>query len=175
MPYLVEDELLTDEPLSGLPGYSSTEYYYLDHIYTKDLNENYLIVQEWRNHIDAYSAARNDGVQRVMFTEAYANISRIMKYYESGSHVPFDFFLIKDANGVNLVSLDEASDVVDVIDKWMENMPSNATANWVVGVTRRCTYIRVASIVIFAVNLDSWEITTTVEWLQGTDRRKSMV
>lgn len=132
LPYLIEAESLADEPLSGLDGYTSTDYYYLDHIYTKDQPENYEIVKIWRDHIDNYTSVKNDGVVRAMFTEAYSNISSIMTYYEYGSHVPFNFFFIKDDNGVNLVDLVNASDVVNVIDKWMNNMPSNATANWVV-------------------------------------------
>ncbi|XP_046737195.1 alpha-glucosidase-like [Diprion similis] len=133
LPYLIEDASLADEPASGLDGYTSTDYYYLEHIYTKDLQENYEIVQIWRDHIDNYTLVKGDGVERVMFTEAYANISSIMEYYNYGSHVPFNFFMIKDENGVNNAVLDTAGEVVDIIVKWMENLPENATANWVFG------------------------------------------
>ncbi|XP_046607012.1 alpha-glucosidase-like [Neodiprion virginianus] len=133
MPYPVEDPSLPDEPLSGLPGYSETDYYYLDHIYTKDRIENYHILQTWREHVDNYTATVNDGATRIIFTEAYANISSVMKYYNFGSNVPFNFFFIKDKNGIESVTVNTAIDVVDIINTWMENMPDRATANWVFG------------------------------------------
>ncbi|XP_046736597.1 maltase 1-like [Diprion similis] len=133
MPYPVEDSSLTDEPLSGLPGYSKADYYYLDHIYTKDRTENYQILQTWREHVDNYTATVNDGVSRIIFTEAYANISCVMKYYNFGSNVPFNFFFIKDKNGIEPATVNTATDVVNIINTWMENMPDGATANWVFG------------------------------------------
>ncbi|XP_012251295.2 alpha-glucosidase-like [Athalia rosae] len=133
LPYMVENIDLLDEPESGLEGYTETDFYYLDHIYVKDQPENYEIVRTWRNHVDDYSKSSNVTSTRVTFTEAYANLTNIMKYYEYGSHVPFNFFFIKDSEGVNNAILDTADDVVQIITQWMTNMPEGGTANWVFG------------------------------------------
>ncbi|XP_015607333.1 alpha-glucosidase [Cephus cinctus] len=132
-PYLFEDADFRDEPLSGLDGYTSNDYYYLKHLYTKDLIENYNVIQMWRDHIDNYNSKVNDGLQRAMFTEAYANISMVVLYYDYGSQIPFNFFFIKDKDGVNLDTKVTASDVKNTVDMWMNNMPVNGTANWVIG------------------------------------------
>ncbi|XP_012251302.2 maltase 2-like [Athalia rosae] len=133
LPYLIEDALLRDEPKSGLAGYEETDFYYLDHIYVKDQPENYGIVQIWRDHIDEYSRNAADGLTRIMFTEAYANISSVVKYYDFGSQVPFNFFFIKDGEGIDLAKLETAQDFADIINLWMSNMPVDGTANWVFG------------------------------------------
>lgn len=69
-----------------------------------------------------------------MMTEAYANISFTMKYYQSedgtrkGSHIPFNFLMISELNKGS-----SANDFVHTIIKWMSYMPATETANWVVG------------------------------------------
>lgn len=73
---------------------------------------------------------------RVIFTEAYANISFTMKYYQqdngqSLSHFPFNFNLIDD----NLEWDKTAANFKSKIDSWLNNMPSGRTANWVVSIS----------------------------------------
>ena len=72
-------------------------------------------------------------VNRILMTEAYANISSTMLWYESkdgtrkGAHVPFNFALIAD-----LHSESTANDFKSTIDTWLENIPGNYKSNWVV-------------------------------------------
>lgn len=87
--------------------------------------ETYEIVSEWRRLIDDYNAEKG-GDTRVIFTEAYASLDNIVRYY-GRSHFPFNFILIERLN-VNST----AGDFKDVIDSWMDKMPPGGTANWVV-------------------------------------------
>jgi alpha-glucosidase len=65
-------------------------------------------------------------------TEAYANISSTMKWFDDNgnkiSHVPFNFIMISDLNEQST-----ATDFKVGIDRWYDNMPSGANANWVLG------------------------------------------
>jgi alpha-glucosidase len=91
------------------------------------------MIFQWRAVLDDWKAEHNTET-KIMMTEAYANISFTMKYYESedgqrkGSHMPFNFLLITDLNENST-----APDYVTAINKWMSNMPSGKTANWVLG------------------------------------------
>lgn len=68
-----------------------------------------------------------------MMTEAYANITFTMRYYQSddgtrkGSHIPFNFLMISNLNKDST-----AQDFVHTLSKWMNYMPAGDTANWVV-------------------------------------------
>lgn len=68
-----------------------------------------------------------------MMTEAYANLTFTMRYYQSddgtrkGSHIPFNFLMISDLNKES-----SANDFVHIISKWLNYMPAGETANWVV-------------------------------------------
>jgi alpha-glucosidase len=68
-----------------------------------------------------------------MMTEAYANITYTMKYYQSDAgepiaHFPFNFIMIE-----NLNEWSNANDFKNTIDTWMENIPEGKTSNWVLG------------------------------------------
>lgn len=90
------------------------------------------MVKQWRELIDKYNKD-NEGPTRVIFTEAYANMSFTMRYYqdEKGepiAHFPFNFLLIE--------RLDENASAEDFkirIDEWFDNLPEGATSNWVLG------------------------------------------
>ncbi|XP_055635840.1 alpha-glucosidase-like [Toxorhynchites rutilus septentrionalis] len=128
--HLFEDADLRDEPLSGYgkPG----EYDYLDHIHTKDLDEVYDVVYQWRDLLDEYSQI--NGQRLILMTEAYASIEKTMLYYESadgkrkGAQMPFNFQLIYDfKSNQNAVGLKQS------IDWWMNHMPARHTPSWVIG------------------------------------------
>ncbi|XP_033230357.1 alpha-glucosidase-like [Belonocnema kinseyi] len=124
-PYLFEDPRFLDEPLSGKTTDPNSKDYTI-HIYTKHQHENYEMIQQWRDFIDEYSA-KVDQVPRVMIVEAYANISSTMKYYKYGADFPFNFGLM------DIVNSSEAIDVKNNIERWMTNLPSGSTPNWVAG------------------------------------------
>lgn len=128
--HLFEVEDLRDEPESGKPNNQSYEF--LEHIYTKDLPETYDVVYHWRKLLDNYKK-ENGGDTPVMLTEAYANISSVMDYYESkdgvqGAQVPFNFYLISDLNMNS-----DARDFLSNIQRWISYMPVTGTPNWVLG------------------------------------------
>jgi alpha-glucosidase len=91
------------------------------------------MIYQWREVLDEWKTKHNTET-KIMMTEAYANTSFTMKYYESedgmrkGSHMPFNFLLITDLNENST-----APDYVSTINKWMLNMPVGETANWVLG------------------------------------------
>lgn len=66
-----------------------------------------------------------------MMTEAYTDINKTMLYYgnatSTGSHIPFNFGLINEADEKST-----AGQIENVIKKWLSNMPAGNTANWVV-------------------------------------------
>ncbi|XP_058449990.1 maltase 1-like [Malaya genurostris] len=128
--HMFEVEDLRDEPINNPDDPNS--YGYTHHIYTKDLPETYEVVGRWRKLIDEYVAA--NGLETViMMTEAYANLTMTMKFYQSDdgqprAHFPFNFAMIEDLNNWS-----NANDFKYIIDRWLSNMPSGKITNWVLG------------------------------------------
>lgn len=112
------------------PGYGPDDYEYLIHNCTKDQNETYDVVYDWRAVLDQYAAKDNES--KLMMTEAYTDIEHIMRYYGNATRngsIPFNF--------VFLGELDANSTAVDIqatINKWMQAMPVGKVANWVVSI-----------------------------------------
>ncbi|KAF7393739.1 hypothetical protein HZH68_010558 [Vespula germanica] len=127
VPHLFEIEDLRDEPRSSDPSATDRDYTYLNHIYTKDDPRTYELVQSWRNLLDDYSDANNED-EKVMMTEAYTSLENTTKYYEYGSHIPFNFKLITDVNHNS-----SATDFKRIIETWMAHTPNTGSANWVLG------------------------------------------
>ncbi|XP_053691954.1 alpha-glucosidase-like [Sabethes cyaneus] len=128
--HLFEDEEFRDEPLSG-EG-KEGEYDYLNHIYTKDIENVYGVVYDWRDLLDQYSEKNNRTI--ILMTEAYSSIQGTMLYYESanrtrqGAHMPFNFQLIYDFK-----SDQDAVGLKQSIDWWLNHMPARHTPSWVAG------------------------------------------
>lgn len=106
-------------------------YGYTYHNLTKDLDETYDMVQQWRVLIDNYNRDHG-GDNRVIFTEAYATLEDTIRYYQDDSgkpiaHFPFNFLMIEKLN--------ERSNAYQFkleIDLWLNTIPTGATSNWVV-------------------------------------------
>ena len=64
---------------------------------------------------------------QVMMTEAYTSLENTTRYYAFGAHVPFNFKFITD-----ITSSSKPAEFKKVIDTWIEKMPKNSAANWVV-------------------------------------------
>ncbi|KAG5676142.1 hypothetical protein PVAND_005993 [Polypedilum vanderplanki] len=130
--HLFEVEDFIDEPVNAFDP-DPKSYGHLFHYYTVDLNEVYDVVYQWRDLLDDFKKTHG-GETRIMMTEAYANMSFVMRYYENdegtrkGSHIPFNFLMISDLNGDST-----ARDFAHTISKWMNYMPVGFTANWVMG------------------------------------------
>ncbi|XP_045513187.1 maltase 2-like [Pieris brassicae] len=119
-----------DEPLSGRTDVDPESHDYLDHIYTKDQNETYYMVYEWRDVFDEIS--KEDGLPRVMMTEVYASIKDVVRYFgdgdSEGAQMPFNFDLITDVDASS-----SAADIKRAVDKFLTYKPLDRDANWVVG------------------------------------------
>ena len=130
--HLFEVEDLRDEPLSGWTD-DPLSYAYTEKHYTKDLDEMYDMVYQWRELLDEYKKQKG-GETRIMMTEAYVNTTFFNKFFGTpdgsrlGSQMPFNFVLIERLRGHST-----ASDFKNVIDEVIDNMPNNKSTNWVIG------------------------------------------
>lgn len=117
-----------DEPRSGDLNAGPDDYEYHDHIYTKDQDETYDMVYQWREVFDEYK--EKDGLTRVMMTEAWASAEQTARYFgengREGSHMPFNFGLM-DVNGDST-----ANEIKYTIDRFLTYKPLDKCANWVV-------------------------------------------
>ncbi|KAL0129457.1 hypothetical protein PUN28_001620 [Cardiocondyla obscurior] len=125
--HMYEDERFLDEPLSNIPGLPDDDYDYLDHIYSKNLEETYEVLKSWRELMNNHP--KNPDTKMIL-TEAYTDFDLTMKYYISGSTVPFNFMFMGDLHNKS-----SAADHKHLIDRWIENVPNGTeyVANWVVG------------------------------------------
>ncbi|XP_055694569.1 maltase A3-like [Lutzomyia longipalpis] len=118
-----------DEPLSNLTT-DEDSFNYVDHIYTMDQPETIEMIYQWREVLDKYT--KEDGNMRTMMAEADPEIDILMKYYgdgiRNGSHIPFNFkmllYLKNDSNAI---------DFKERINLWLDNLPEDCVANWVMG------------------------------------------
>ncbi|XP_066994042.2 maltase 2 [Anabrus simplex] len=129
VPNMVEDINLHDELISGLVD-DPDDYEYLTHIYTQHQPETYDMVQQWREVLDEYKG--KDGHTRVMMTENYGPIDKVLQYYGTverpGANFPFNFYLI-----TNLDKNSRAHDFDRVIDMWLGNLQENNWPDWLLG------------------------------------------
>ncbi|XP_046737219.1 alpha-glucosidase-like [Diprion similis] len=132
VPYYVESSTLENETRSD-NDVDSTNYFYLNHTQTKDQPENYPIVQEWKEHINNYTAAKGNDKVRFICTEGYSDIEYVMKWYDYDVDIPFNFWFIKDGDIAKDAVIDTAEDIYNIFINWLDNMPSGKTANWVLG------------------------------------------
>ncbi|XP_071871306.1 alpha-glucosidase [Bombus fervidus] len=125
--FMFEDVNFRDEPSANRTDIPSDDYDSLIHIYTLDQNETYNTLSSWRKLMNDHSN-RTNADPRLILTEAYTNHERTIKYYSSGSNVPFNFMFIMDLNNRST-----AADYKNLIDKWVNTVPSGSVPNWVVG------------------------------------------
>ncbi|KAK9870029.1 hypothetical protein WA026_006124 [Henosepilachna vigintioctopunctata] len=133
VPYLVEDKLLRDEPRSYDPNAQPNEPDYLIHTYTKDTDDTFDVVYEFREVVDEYTK-KNGGSTRILMSEAYAPLDKTMRYYGTsdgsrlGAHFTFNFFFVS----LNL-NVTTAYDIEALVYKWIDNLPNIYVSNWVIG------------------------------------------
>lgn len=125
--HMFEDKRLLDEPSANRTDLSKDDYESLVHVYTRDQNETYDVLRSWRNLMDEHSNRTNSD-PRMILTEAYTEFNLTVKYYKSGSTVPFNFMFITDLNNQST-----ASDFKQLIDRWVGNVPNGSVTNWVSG------------------------------------------
>lgn len=126
---LFEDPGLMDEPeVTGENGTPANDYDSLEHIYTKDLNDSYLMLKSWRKIIDTHGKKASKGDPKIILTEAASSLPLTMKYFEAGSNVPLNWMFMSDLSNDS-----RTFDFKLLIDRWMNAMPKGFSANWVVG------------------------------------------
>lgn len=126
VPHLVEDSKFRDEPTKSEYDPLRPQYDHLDHIYTKNLDDNHKIVQEWRALLDTYEDS-----YRILIGEIMGDhLSDVIKYY-GGRKNEFDFPF-----NFGLLGLDEsttAEDVNQVILDYLAALPRGKWPNWLLG------------------------------------------
>ncbi|XP_014208338.1 maltase 1-like [Copidosoma floridanum] len=127
IPHVYEKDGLPDEPRSNDQQASERDYNYLDHIYTKDDPRTYDLIQSWRNLMDRWADEHNEE-EKVILTEAYTNLKNTTKFYKYGSHVPFNFNFIVQANNNS-----GPEKFKEIIDSWVQEVPPGNSSNWVMG------------------------------------------
>ncbi|XP_014607645.1 PREDICTED: maltase 1-like [Polistes canadensis] len=128
VPHLFEvSNIELNEPINNATKASKNEYDYLKHIYTKDQEETYTLIHNWRNIVNSYTNIHNEE-EKVIMTEAYTSLENTIKFYKYGSDVPFNFKFITDVNNKS-----SATDFKKTIDSWFKAMPNGSVANWVMG------------------------------------------
>ncbi|XP_059617630.1 maltase 2-like [Phlebotomus argentipes] len=129
--HLFEKEPLQDEPENWWGVTDPNDYGFLDHIYTKDLDETYDMIYQWRELLDDWQK-QHGGDTRIMMTEAWVDDELFTRYYgasgREGSHMPFNFVLITQLNEHS-----KPSDFKRVIDERLRIIPDGKFANWVLG------------------------------------------
>ncbi|OAD59185.1 Maltase 2 [Eufriesea mexicana] len=127
MNHLYEDARFPNEPSANRTDLPKGDYDSLVHIYTRDQNENFDVLRSWRKLLDEHSnRTRSD--PKMILTEAYTRQELMVKFYEAGSTVPFNFMFITD-----LDNRSSAADFKRLIDRWVSTVPKDSVANWVVG------------------------------------------
>lgn len=111
-----------------MPGKTPGDYDYLTHLYSRDQNETYDLIYDWRAVLDEFTLKHNES--KIMMTEAYTELPLMMQYYgnrtRNGS-VPFNFIYLGE-----LSNKSTARDIKLKINIWMTYMPIGNVANWVV-------------------------------------------
>lgn len=126
VPHLVEDSKFRDEPTKSEYDPLRPQYDHLDHIYTKNLDDNHKIVQEWRALLDKYEDS-----YRILIGEIMGDhLSDVIKYY-GGRKNEFDFPF-----NFGLLGLDESTTaeyVNQVISDYLAALPRGKWPNWLLG------------------------------------------
>ena len=127
VPHLVEDSNFQDEPTKAEYDPLRPHYDHLDHIYTKNLNANHKIVQEWRAVLDKYT-----NPYRILIGEIFSDhLQEVMKYYGGMFKNEFDFPFNFGLLGLNESTT--AEEVYQVISDYLGALPRGKWPNWVLG------------------------------------------
>lgn len=131
VPHIFEIADLRDEPLANNSNANPDDYEYLDHIYTKDLNETFEMIYHFREHLDNYTKSHG-GDTRIMMTEAYTSFENTIRYFGTydgrlGAHFSFNFDLITRIHNDT-----KQLEFSNIFHQWF-TIPSFVHRNWVIG------------------------------------------
>ncbi|KAK2140377.1 hypothetical protein LSH36_1373g00000 [Paralvinella palmiformis] len=123
--HLFEDADFRDEP----HGQCTDRYECYDHKYTTSQDDIYPLVSRWREIVDEYS--QDDGVPRILLTDAMDNIANSLLYYgdygSDGAHLPLNYQLTQINTSCN------GRCMYEVMDSWLYGTPTYGTMNWMTG------------------------------------------
>ena len=174
--FLLEDPNLNDEPEN--PAYNNSLcpiigicYDSLIHNLTTNYHGIHQICHEWATLIANYSV--RDNSQKILIAEIYNDdIDVVMSYYGNESYpqftFPFNFFLLTNQNWTG-------TNVNCIISQWLDKMPSDTTANWVLGnhdnqrIATRAGIYRAYSLNLLLLTLPGISITYYGEEILMTD------
>ncbi|CAG0885454.1 unnamed protein product [Cyprideis torosa] len=131
--YAEDRNVYQDEPLSGFTD-DPEDYNYLLHTLTVFKQETLDVLRRWRLILDEYSEGSNT---KIMMTEVTGSglpddTELLMAYYgtelEPIAHFTFNFRFIE-----RLTNPLSASAVRETVESWLNDMPTFAWANWVIG------------------------------------------
>ncbi|CAB3372311.1 Hypothetical predicted protein [Cloeon dipterum] len=128
--HIVEHIDFLDEPPTNDPNCPPMQFCQLQHIYTMNQPETLDILWEFRQVVEEYELTSRE--KKVIMSEPTNNIVDTMTFYGTPERplmdFPFNVNFVFDINNQT-----NASALKGAIDKWIENMPAHATANWVMG------------------------------------------
>ena len=119
--HIIKDELFRDNPPNPRFAPGMPPHHRLIRQYTTDRPELGQVLMEMRRTLDRYG-------DRVLITEAYLPIERLMAYYGeglAGAHLPFNFHLIGTAWQARAIS--------EIVSRYEAALPPGAWPNWVLG------------------------------------------
>lgn len=127
VPHIFEGNITLNETMFS-SELNKTLHASYNHNITKDQPETYTLIESWRKFVDDYANESNRD-EIVIMTEAYSSLANTLKYYNYGSHIPFNFKYITDANIKS-----NAETFKKIADTWINGMPSDkGVPNWVMG------------------------------------------
>ncbi|XP_054270575.1 probable maltase [Macrosteles quadrilineatus] len=114
-----------------IPGETdATQWKNYVHNLTQNQDKTYELFHNWALIFYNYSTGKS-GKPRALFMEVYTDLDHTIMYYGHGNTslmFPFNFELLVQGNQ-SLTS----SDFKRIIDSWLDKMPKDGVANWVVG------------------------------------------
>ncbi|KAJ8673808.1 hypothetical protein QAD02_005070 [Eretmocerus hayati] len=123
--HLYEDEELRDEPKLDV-DFPEDDRRTLEHIYCRDLNENYEVIRSWRYLLDKY-AHEHETSQKYLILETWGRESHVLGYYNVGAD-PFNFRLLFDVTNTST-----AEETKEIISAWLNAIPEGEVTNWIAG------------------------------------------
>ncbi|KAI8118981.1 putative maltase H [Lucilia cuprina] len=122
------DEPVIDD-VSACPD--PEDWCHLNHTYTQNQPESIEMVYQWRELTTQYKKDHG-GETRLLLTEAYTTFENLMLYYgdgtRNGSMIPFNFYFMQ-----NILKTTTAAEIKDLITRWLDTMPKDVLANWLLG------------------------------------------
>ncbi|XP_050405230.2 alpha-glucosidase isoform X1 [Patella vulgata] len=130
IPYLFEStDVSLNEPQSNLPGFTSEQWEYYEHLYTANLPEINDAIREWSDVLRKYDNSDDDtDNSKFMVVEIYAVPSIRNAYYTNGADMPFNMDLVEGS-----YPSCNASCIKKLVETEYNTLPEGKWPNFVMG------------------------------------------